>query len=62
MNSKKCDRCGAYYLPKPTIFHVFRLVDRKIIFRNETQLDLCDDCCISLKDWLKQKEQSNETD
>lgn len=58
MDAKKCDRCGAYYIPG--IMSKFRVQGRdNLNFNwqpsNVTTFDLCYECCAELEDWMEKE-------
>ena len=60
MNAKKCDRCGALYVPFD--YQNFKDAWRYSVLRDnhpyeETKLDLCYNCLFDLEQWLQMRKE-----
>ncbi len=60
MNAKKCDVCGKFFLPNHYIDNIktfnrmyVRTIDTHGLVRIEDSYDLCEDCAVSLNEWLE---------
>lgn len=69
MNSKKCDRCGDYYMPyyasskkRKGDFNGFRLMEEDANFNLHVAgyFDLCQTCALSLKDWYRNVDEEKD--
>lgn len=66
MNAKKCDVCGKFFLPnhyidgRKTYTKMYvRAIDKDGLPRSDDGYDLCEDCSISLYEWLKSQGADN---
>lgn len=57
MNAMKCDRCGAFYEPKPDVTDYFPWMNYELIQREREysgkKVDLCYDCKYKLFKWIQ---------